>query len=167
MPPRDARRSDGRRPHVLVIDDTPELLDLFVELRESEPYRVTTSRTILTVDDIRVIAPDAIVHDLFLAGDHDDGIWQVVSQMRSNPRLAQVPLILCTADPRIVRDRDVVGRRERLAVPVVRKPFTLEEMLNAIAHVLERPEPGANTVINASYPPLSEGVRPVVDWCAS
>jgi len=149
-----------------VIDDAPELLDLFVELLESEDYRVTTSREVLTVDDISAIAPDAIVHDLLFAGDHD-GVWQVLSHTRLDPRLAQVPLILCTADPRVVSDRSVVARLESLAVPVILKPFNLEDILNVLAHVLERPEPIANQLINASYPRLSEGVRPVVDRCAS
>jgi CheY-like chemotaxis protein len=167
MTARDARTSNGRRPHVLVIDDAPELLDLFVELLESEDYRVTTSREVLTVDDISAIAPDAIVHDLLFAGDHNDGVWQVLSHTRLDPRLALVPLILCTADPRVVSDRSVVARLESLAVPVILKPFTLEDMLNVLAHVLERPEPIANRLINASYPRLSEGVRPVVDRCAS
>jgi len=149
-----------------VIDDAPEVLDLFVELLESEGYRVTTSPTLLPVDAIAQIAPDAIVHDLIFAGDRDNGVWQVLSQIRSNPRLAHVPLILCTADSRIASNRDLVTRLERLAVPVILKPFTLEDMLNAIARVLARAESLATTLINASYPRLSEGEPPVVDWCA-
>src|SRR5262245_42426890 len=95
MTARDARTSDGRS-HVLVIDDAPELLDLFVELLESEGYRVTTSPTLLSGDEIGAIAPDAIVHDLIFTGDADHDVWHVLTQTRCNPLLAQVPLILCT-----------------------------------------------------------------------
>lgn len=125
MTARDARTSDGRRLHVLAIDDAPEVLDLCVELLESEAYRVTASPTLLSVDEIGALAPDAIVHD-----------------------------------------RNVVARLERFAVPVILKPFSREGMLNVIAQVLERPEPGAKTLIDSSCPHPSEGVRPVVDWCA-
>jgi len=38
-----AMNADGRQPHVLIINDTQEILDLMRELLEDEGYRVTTS----------------------------------------------------------------------------------------------------------------------------
>jgi DNA-binding response OmpR family regulator len=35
--------ADGRQPHILIINDTQEILDLMQELLEDEGYRVTTS----------------------------------------------------------------------------------------------------------------------------
>jgi CheY-like chemotaxis protein len=39
--------ADGRQPHILVINDTQEILDLIQVLLEDEGYRVTTSLALL------------------------------------------------------------------------------------------------------------------------
>jgi CheY-like chemotaxis protein len=150
-----------------VIDDAPELLELFVELLESESYRVTTSLEILTVDDIAAIAPDVIVHDVLFFGDHDDRVWNVLRQTRLDPRLAQVPLILCTADSRIMTDRQFAEHLEKLDLPVILKPFAIETILNVLTDVLEREEPHGKPPGNAFHPRLGNGVQPVVNWSAS
>jgi len=167
MTARDARTSDGRRPHVLVIDDAPELLDLYLELLESEGYRVTTSPATLTVDDICAIAPDTIVHDLLFTDDAVDGVWQVLSRTRLDPRLAPVPLIVSTADSRVVNDDDLAVRLETLAVPVILKPFAIDNLLNVLQYALEQTEPCATSHANPSHPHLRDGGGPVADWCAS
>ena len=43
----------GRQPHILVIDDTQEILDLMAELLEDEGYRVTCSLALLDIERSR------------------------------------------------------------------------------------------------------------------
>ncbi len=165
MPTRDVCTSHDRRPHILVIDDAPELLDLFVALLEGEGYRVTTSHVLLTVDEISAIAPDVIVHDLIFAGDGHAS--QSLPQTRQDPRLASVPLILCTADSPAVSDRDAAARLAMLGAPVILKRFAIEALLEMLAEALSRPAPKAQTSLGASHQSLEQGTRPVIDWCAS
>jgi CheY-like chemotaxis protein len=40
---------EPRQPHVLLIDDTQEILDLMAELLEEEGYRVTCSQALLDI----------------------------------------------------------------------------------------------------------------------
>jgi CheY-like chemotaxis protein len=165
MTARDARTLNGRPPHVLVIDDAPELLDLFVELLEEEGYRVSTSRTLLALDEISAIAPDAIVHDLIFAEDSND-VWQSLRRTRLDSRLAPVPLILCTADTRVARDRETVARLERLGIPVILKPFAIEAMLNVLADALARTAPNVRTS-PGSRDDSQHAVMRLVDWSAA
>ena len=48
-----AMSADGRQPHILVINDTQEILDLMQELLEDEGYRVTTSLALLDIAKVR------------------------------------------------------------------------------------------------------------------
>ena len=66
--------ADGRQPHILVINDTQEILDLMQELLEDEGYRVTTSVALLDITKIKTLAPDIIVQDLLFEGDPGAGL---------------------------------------------------------------------------------------------
>jgi CheY-like chemotaxis protein len=59
--------ADGR-PHVLVLNDVQELLNLFQDLLEEEGYRVSTSIYLLDLDKVRALAPDVMVLDIMFAG---------------------------------------------------------------------------------------------------
>jgi CheY-like chemotaxis protein len=124
-----------RQPHVLVIDDTQEILDLIKELLEEEHYRVTTSMERLDLDKIKALAPDVIVQDLLFEGMQETG-WKFLTLVRLDPELARIPLILCTAAVRTVNDPAMAEQLDRLGVRVVLKPFLIEDLLSAITGAL-------------------------------
>jgi CheY-like chemotaxis protein len=62
--------SEPKRPHVLVVDDAPELLALYRELFEGEGYRVSLAAVPATdPGDVARLAPDPIVLDLVFGGE--------------------------------------------------------------------------------------------------
>ena len=63
--------ADGRQPHILVINDTQEILDLIQVLLEDEGYRVTTSLALLDMGKVKSLAPDIIVQDLLFEGSQE------------------------------------------------------------------------------------------------
>lgn len=126
---------EARCSHILVVNDTQEMLDLFQELLEEEGYRVTTSLAVLDVDKIVALAPDLIVQDLLFAHVQETG-WKFLELVRLSPELAKIPVILCTAAIDVVRDEEMAERLRRLNVRVVLKPFAIEELLEEIARVL-------------------------------
>ena len=95
--------TDGRLPHVLVIDDFQEILDLLRELLEEEGYRVTTSRALPAMDSVKTLAPDIILQDLRIAGTQEGRTFLTLSRL--DPELARIPLILSTTATRTVNDR--------------------------------------------------------------
>ncbi len=127
--------ADTRQPHILVINDTQEILTLLQDLLEDEGYRVTTSLAILDIDKVKALAPDIIVQDLLFEGMQETG-WKFLHLVRLDPELARIPIILCTAAVRTVKEPELAEQLDRLGVRVVLKPFLIEDLLNAIADAL-------------------------------
>jgi two-component system response regulator VicR len=125
---------DGRQPHILVINDTQEILDLMQELLEEEGYRVTTSLALLDIDKVKALAPDVIVQDLLFEGTQELG-WKFLTLMRLDPQLARIPLVLCTAAVRTVNDPEMAEQLDRQGIRVVLKPFTIDDLLTTLNEV--------------------------------
>jgi CheY-like chemotaxis protein len=127
--------ADGRQSHVLIINDTQEILSLMVELLEDEGYRVTTWLALLDIEKVKALAPDVVVQDLLFEGMQETG-WKFLQLMRLDPELARIPLILCTAAVRTIKEPEMAEQLDRLGVSVVLKPFLIEDLLGAITGAL-------------------------------
>ena len=127
--------ADDRQPHVLIINDTQEILSLMAELLEDEGYRVTTWLALLDMEKVKALAPDIVVQDLLFEGMQETG-WKFLQLMRLDPELARIPLILCTAAVRTVNEPEMAEQLDRLGVSVVLKPFLIEDLLSSIGSAL-------------------------------
>jgi two-component system, OmpR family, response regulator VicR len=123
--------ADSRQPHVLVVNDTQEIIDLMAELLEEEGYQVSTSLALLDIDKVKTLAPDIIVQDLLFEGMQETG-WKFLQLVRLDPELARIPIILCTAAVRTVNEPAMAEQLDRLGVRIVLKPFLIEDLLSAI-----------------------------------
>jgi len=126
--------ADGRQPHILVINDTQEILDLMQELLEDEGYQVTTSLALLDIDKVKKIAPDVIVQDLLFEGTQELG-WKFLTLVRLDPVLARIPLVLCTAAVRTVTNPEMAEQLNQKGIRIVLKPFTIEDLLTTLDEV--------------------------------
>jgi CheY-like chemotaxis protein len=126
--------ADGRQPHILIINDTQEILDLMKELLEEEGYRVTTSLALLDLAKVKALAPDIMIQDLLFEGTQELG-WKFLTLVRLDPELARIPLILCTAAVRTVNDPEMAEQLDRQGIRVVLKPFTIENLLTTLSEV--------------------------------
>ena len=127
--------ADGRQPHILVINDTQEIIDLMAELLAEEGYQVSTSLALLDIAKVKALAPDIIVQDLLFEGTQELG-WKFLTLVRLDPELAAIPLILCTAAVRTVNEPEMAEQLDRLGVRIVLKPFLIEDLLGAIGGAL-------------------------------
>ena len=127
--------ADGHQPHILIINDTQEILDLMQELLEDEGYRVTTSLALLDIDRVKTHAPDIIVQDLLFEGTQELG-WKFLTLARLDPALARIPLVLCTAAVRTVNDPEMAEQLDRQGIRVVLKPFTIDDLVTTLSEVL-------------------------------
>jgi CheY-like chemotaxis protein len=126
--------ADGRQPHILIVNDTQEILDLMAELLEDEGYRVTSSLALLDIDKVKKIAPDVIVQDLLFEGTQELG-WKFLTLVRLDPVLARIPLVLCTAAVRTVTNPEMAEQLDQKGIRVVLKPFTIEDLLTTLDEV--------------------------------
>ena len=93
------------RPRISVINDNPEFLELMGDiLGEDSGFTVTLhDGTEIDIDAIRGAKPDLIIVDLLLGGASG---WELVTLSRADSELADVPIIVCTADVAQLRRRE-------------------------------------------------------------
>lgn len=123
------------RPRILVVDDTPAILDLVRVCLEAEGYVVATclqSREALRI--ARAHPPDVVMLDVVMP---ELSGWEVLAQLRAEPSLAQVPVIVCTAYV-----PEALGRLAELRGPsgdghvgLLPKPFEVDELLEVVSSV--------------------------------
>lgn len=124
-----------RSPHVLVVDDAPDILELLRDVLEDEGYRVTSRASVQQMSAVRELAPDLIVHDLLFT-EHMPSGWTFLHALRQDPQIGHVPVILCTADGRVHTDPCWAQQVVRLRLRVLTKPFDLTDFLALLKIVL-------------------------------
>ena len=127
--------SEPLAPHVVVINDEEDLLALFRELLEGEGYRVSTL-TYPTADlaDLQILGPDLIILDMLFGGE--DRGWQFLQHLRLTRATAQLPVIVCTAAVRLVREAQ--DYLTDMGIGVILKPFDIDPFLAEVARRLGR-----------------------------
>jgi CheY-like chemotaxis protein len=130
--------SGEEQPHVLVINDTPEILAIFRELLEDEGYRVSLDN-FSSLDLGRLLAhvkeltPDAVVLDLLVGGEQIG--WQLLELMKLDPATKRIPIVLCTA---AIQQLEELGQHMRsMGIESVPKPFDIDDVSAALARALD------------------------------
>lgn len=131
--------SEQRRPRICVVNDNPEFLELMSAILDDDAgYDVRLfdgEKT--TIDEIAVCDPDLVIVDLLLAGASG---WEIVALSRADPRLADRPILVCSADVSALREK-----AEELAriggVHVLEKPFSIDEITEVVERLIGRPAP--------------------------
>jgi two-component system OmpR family response regulator len=120
-------------PRILVVDDTPALLDLVRECLESEGYRVQTClESRFAVELASSDPPDLIMLDVVMP---EVSGWEVLAQLRQDHRFQRTPVIVCTAYV-----AEALGRLAELKGPdqhlgLLPKPFDVEELVEVVGSV--------------------------------
>ena len=116
---------------VLVVEDDPHIAGVLTDLLEDEGYQVR-----LGVDGEALAAaladpPRLILLDVMMPGM--DGI-EVCRRLKGDPRTRDVPVVFVTAMP-----TDVLSTRlgDTPYDGVIRKPFTLLDVLDTVQHHLD------------------------------
>jgi CheY-like chemotaxis protein len=125
--------SPANHPHVLAINESEDVLQLFHDLLEGEGYRVSTQTYIhKDLDAISQQAPDVIILDYMWA--QDDSGWSLLQMLRMSPTTRRIPIVLCTGA--VVRVRELDAHLASMDVRVVFKPFDIVDLLAALRDAL-------------------------------
>ncbi len=128
---------------IMVINDTQEILDLFDDLLSDEGYEVVLySQAIQDMSEIERIKPDLIIIDYIFGGEKTG--WQIVQKLRMRRSTAKIPLIICTAAIREVRE--IEGFLRMKGISLVPKPFDIEDLLEAVKTTLRNAGDSASLV---------------------
>jgi CheY-like chemotaxis protein len=115
---------------VLIVDDEPDLLEVWGFALEYAGYAVERARDGReALSCIERHVPDLIVTDLMMPGMNGDDLCRAI---RGNPAWADIPIVLHTS----AYVSAIAG--EPLWNSVLRKPARMEEFLATVARLLQR-----------------------------
>lgn len=122
--------------HVLVINDTPAILDLFRDLLEEAGYRVSLHAFVGDADaklaEVRHLQPDLVILDYIVGGEAIG--WQFLQLLKMDRRTRTIPVIICTGAIRQVEE--LRAHLLEMNVRVVLKPFDIDHLLAEVGRVL-------------------------------
>lgn len=111
---------------VLVVDDDPATVDVLNRYLTQEGFMVETASDgeegYRRADEIR---PDAIIMDVVMAGMNG---WDALAQLKANPELANIPVIMLT----IVEEKD--RARQLGAAEYLTKPIDQKRLISILKH---------------------------------
>jgi CheY-like chemotaxis protein len=128
-------RITGARRRVIVIDDSPEFLDLIRDVLEAE-HEVVTYNVVRSITEMAASAPDLLLIDLH-SGGPAGGLtgWEILALARGHPDLRDVPAIVCSADLAALRE-DRVRLVAYGGVQLIAKPFDVVAFEQTIERTL-------------------------------
>jgi DNA-binding response OmpR family regulator len=129
--PVDALDSGKRK--ILVVDDDPEIVELFVDVLERDGrFEVKTAASgydagILTHE----FNPDLIILDYMLPDINGNVVCQTI---RSNPSFEHVKIIIVSG---VVNQEEINDLLKAGADEFVKKPFNIEKLIERIGELLQ------------------------------
>jgi CheY-like chemotaxis protein len=123
--------------HILVVNDTEEIVELFRDILEGIGHRVSVA-TFAPEDlnEVKKHAPDLVILDLMIGAEGQG--WQLAQKMRMSPDTAKIPIIICTAA--LVEVREQEGWLVQQGIKVVLKPFQVDDLELAVTKALKLPD---------------------------
>ena len=127
------------RPRISVLNDNADFLELMSAILDDDAgYEVRLfNGKETTITELSASDPDLVVVDLLLGGASG---WEIVTLARADPRLAGVPIIVCSADVTALRERTDellhIGN-----VHVLAKPFGIDQLTALVEDLVGRASP--------------------------
>lgn len=123
-PQNGSRRPELERKTILVVDDDPAARDLISRTLANEGYRIMFAKTGRSaLETARAVKPDVMTLDVLMP-DLDG--WSVLATLKSDPSLADVPIVMCTVvdDPEASYSLGASG--------FLVKPFDRKQLIKAL-----------------------------------
>ncbi len=118
---------------ILLVDDEPSMIKLVGRRLEEAGYQVLPAIDGQeAVDKARAERPDLIVLDVMLPKING---YSVCAILKTDARYAQIPIVMLTAK---AQQKDEALGRTAGADVYIRKPFKSQELLDAIAQLLQK-----------------------------
>lgn len=122
------------RPRILVVEDEPDLLELYNGVLEAEGYRVMSAANGeegLAV--FRLFYPDLVFTDIIMPKTNGIEMAQVIRQEKPDTKIVYITGFLGVEELR----RRISDERNRFGYRILSKPFKISQMLDEIKAYLE------------------------------
>ena len=121
------------RPHIFVVNGSPEFLEVVRLLLLDEHYRVTATNFLPeTFDQIAALQPAVLIIDLVFG---QRGGWNLLERLREEAATRQIPVVVTSTDARLLERAQVdFGRYGGQAF--LASPMDVEDLLADIRSLL-------------------------------
>ncbi len=121
---------------VVCVEDEPEMIDLVRLILGRKGFEVIGANGgIEGLEMVRTEKPDLVLLDLMMP-DMDG--WEVYQQMKADPALREIPVVVVTAKAQSI-DK-VLGLHIAKVDDYITKPFGPQELLESVEKILDRSE---------------------------
>jgi CheY-like chemotaxis protein len=121
---------------VLVVNDDTDMLDMYESMLSTLGHEPIAKEKVASgPETVREVGADALVVDLQQPHEDDYGL-RLIEEVRADEETRAIPIILCTGAAEAVVS--LRPRLDALGVPVVVKPFSMDELEQTLRDVLER-----------------------------
>ena len=116
--------------HILVVNDTQEILELFRAILEEEAgFTVTlTSVQPQMLEMVKDVKPDLIISD-HVFGEEKTG-WQFIQRLKMDRETADIPIIVCSGAVKELKEME--GYLMSKDIGVLYKPFDVDELIQLV-----------------------------------
>jgi len=129
--PLDGLEDDKIR--VMVVDDDPQIVELFVDVLETDPrFEVTTAQTGYDAGVItQQFRPDLLVLDYMLPDINGNVVCKTI---RDNPELSHIKILIISG---MVSQAEIDMLLEAGADDFIKKPFNIEQVVQRIIELVK------------------------------
>jgi CheY-like chemotaxis protein len=122
---------------VLVVNDDNDMLDMYESMLTTLGHQPITKETLASgPETVRDVGADVLVVDLQRPSEDEYGL-RIIEDLRADEETRAIPIVLCTGAVDTVES--LRPRLDALAVPIVVKPFTIDELEQTLSNVLTGP----------------------------
>jgi CheY-like chemotaxis protein len=125
------------KPSIVVANDDPVYLNLIKDLLTDEGYPdVQCIHGPAAFDLIKQERPDLVLLDINIANAAQG--WRTLDLLRLHPNTTNIPLILCSTDGRMLKEK--ADWLQQMRCEPLEKPFDLDTLLKKVVSVLGPPD---------------------------
>jgi CheY-like chemotaxis protein len=122
---------------VVVVNDDLDMLDLFATVLAGDGYEVATVLVgSAALGSIRDNAPAMVILDIRL--ETPDQGWTILAEMQADPALAQIPVIVTTADAIALREHAAGVHGDRYTM--LSRPFDIRDLSRLVRQLAGPPD---------------------------
>ena len=123
---------------IAIVDDDRQLQELFAVVLRERGWEVAAYTTFHdALERLQDGPPDLIILDIWFQSP-DTG-WKLLQNLKMDVNLRDVPIVICTGATDLIRDKEAwLLERD---IPVLLKPFEIDDLYVVIDTALERRHP--------------------------
>ena len=118
--------------HIVVINHSPDLLEMFQDLLEYAGYMVTTHLFgTHTVAEVAQAQPAVLIVDY--PGIQEPEAWALIKQLHQDATTCHIPLVVSTTSPTLERDHG--AWLDAHQIPILPKPIGMDTLVDLVARL--------------------------------